>query len=219
MADQALDKRRLGDLLENARSGHAVGTAVGLGEDVERALRPADAADITQTSGNLESAIDLFRLWRRRIRNGELVVRIVPAPLLCLKLKEACLPAKKDRQRPTPTCAPAGPPKFEADLCKLCGAVFVAAEALGLHCAENTRVAQRLHCFGGHSFGLFGCKGPRLDLRTKLAHPAKDRGKFRPRRCRDVSGGGRGFPLPDTPPASRNGCSGLFPTGPPPQPP
>ena len=168
-----------------------------------------DAAGIRPAAGNLVSAIDLFHLWRRRVGDGEQVVRIVPDLLLRLERKEGRLPAETDRQRPTPAGAPAGAPKFEADLRKLRGAVFVAAEALGLHCAENTRVAQRLHCFGGHPFGFFGRKRPRLDLRTQLAHPAEDRGKFRPRRRLAVSGGARGFHLHDVIlPDNRNGRYG-----------
>jgi hypothetical protein len=42
LTDQALDKRRFGDLLENAGSGHAFGIAGGLGEGVKRALRHPD---------------------------------------------------------------------------------------------------------------------------------------------------------------------------------
>src|SRR5262245_56837109 len=112
--DQAPGQRRWHSFAGNQHREYEPGGAV-------------DAAGIRPTAGNLVSAIDLFRLWRRRIRNGEQVVRIVPDLLLRLEWKEGCLPAKTDRQCPTPTCAPAGPPKFEADLCKLCGARFVAA--------------------------------------------------------------------------------------------
>src|SRR3981081_349268 len=42
LADQALDKRRLGDLLENTRPGHSPGVSSCLGEGVERALCDAD---------------------------------------------------------------------------------------------------------------------------------------------------------------------------------
>ena len=156
-----------------------------------------DAAGPRPTAGNLVSAIDLFDLGRRRVGDGEEVVRIVPDLLLRLERKEGRHPAETDRQRPAPTGAPAGPPKLEADLRQLRGAIFVAAEALGLHGTENIRVAQRLHCFGGHPFGFLGRKGPQLDLRTQLAHPAENLGEFRPRRRLAVSDVERCFHLHD----------------------
>ena len=100
-----------------------------------------DAAGPRPTAGNLVSAVDLFHLWRRRVGDGEQVVRIVPNLLLRLERIEGRHPAEANRQRPTPTGAPAGATKLEADLCELRGAVLVAAEALGLHCPEDARIA------------------------------------------------------------------------------
>ncbi len=283
LPDQALDERRLRDLLENAWPGHAPGVAGGLGEGIERALRHADdrrdqrgrterriaeaslmiprhleprhlagkdradrqhavlrnedrigdrdglrsgalepahvpavvidhhvadryqapgqrrrrtalpgssAARMSQagavdaagprpTAGNLVAAVDFFDLRRRRVGDGEEVVRIVPDLLLRLERKERRHPAEADRERPAPAGAAAGAPEFEADLCKLRWAVLVAAEALGLHGAEDIRVAQRLHGFGGHPFGFFGRQRPRCDLGAQLADPTEDLGKFR----------------------------------------
>jgi hypothetical protein len=64
---------------------------------------------------------------------------------------------------------------------------------------RKTPVSRR-HGFGGHPFGFFGRERPRLDLRTQLAHPAEDLGKFRARRRLAASGAERGFHLHDVHP-------------------
>ena len=182
--DQAPGQRRWRSFAGKQRGEYEPGGAV-------------DAAGPGPAAGNPVSAIDLFHLWRRRVGDGEQVVRIVPDLLLRLERKEGGHPAETNRQCPTPAGAPAGATKLEADLCKLRGAILVAAEAFGLHCPEDVRVAQRLHGFGGHSFGFFGRERSRLDLRTQLAHPAEDVGEFRPRRRLAVGDVERCFHLHD----------------------
>ena len=158
--DQAPGQRRRPVLAGKQRGEDEPGGAVD-------AARPGPAA------GNLVAAVDLFDLRRRHVGDGEQIVGIVPDLLLRFERKERRHPAEANRQRSAPAGAAAGAAKFEADLRKLRGAIFVAAEALRLHGAEDIRVAQRLHGFGGHPLGFFGRKGPRLDLRTQLADPAR----------------------------------------------
>ena len=87
-----------------------------------------DAARPRPAARNLDAAVDHFDLWRRRVGDGEQIVRIVPDLLLRLEREERRHPAEADRQRPAPAGAAAGAAEFEADLRELGRTVFVAAE-------------------------------------------------------------------------------------------
>ncbi len=125
-----------------------------------------------------------FDFGRWRVGDGEQVVRIVPDLLLRLEWKERRHPAEADRQRAAPAGAAAGAAEFEADLRELGRTVFVAAEAFGLHQAEDAGVAQRRHGLGGYALGFLGGQRAGIDLRSELADACEDVGEFGPWRSR-----------------------------------